>query len=253
MSKNILIAATSVKHVADHNLQTGAWLSTLARFIRIIEQNHHNYTIVSPEGGQVNIDPMSLGRLFAKTVDWEYFNNDDFKYKLSNTLSIKEIKPRNYDAMYFAGGFGTLIDFPDNEFLQDTARAIYENDGVISGIGHGTAGLMNVVLNNGEYLVKDRQMTGFSNFEELLKGTKKIVPFSIENELKKRGAIYKKAFLPFALYVVSDRRVITGQSPCAAGEIAKEIVRILHNVTDTFKEANQVMVQDKSISMKPSC
>lgn len=253
MSKNILIVATSIKQVATHNLQTGAWLSTLARFIQVIEDNHYNYTIASPQGGQVDIDPMSLKMLFAKKGDWKYYYKEDFRKRLKNTLSIREINPRNYDAMYFAGGFGTLIDFPDDPFLQDAARVIYENDGVIAGIGHGICGLMNVVLSNGEYLVNGRQMTAFSNFEELLKGTKKIVPFSIEDELKKRGAIYKKAILPFALYIVSDRRVITGQSPCAAGSIAKEIVKILHNITDTLKTANSVMIQDNSMTLKPSC
>jgi putative intracellular protease/amidase len=253
MSKNILIVATSIKQVATHNLQTGAWLSTLARFIRVIEQNHYNYTIVSPEGGQVNIDPMSLGRLFAKAGDLEYYNREDFNNRLKNTPSIQEINPRNYDAMYFAGGFGSLIDYPNNEFLQDFVRIIYENDGVVAGVGHGISGLMNVVLSNGEYLVNGRQMTAFSNFEEFIKGTKRIVPFSIEDELKKRGAIYKKATLPFALFVVNDRRIITGQSPCASAAIAKEIVNILHNVTDNLKTANSVMIQDNSISMKPSC
>jgi putative intracellular protease/amidase len=253
MSKNILLVATSIKQVATHNLQTGAWLSTLARFIRIIEQNNYTYTIASPQGGQVDIDPMSLGRIFAKEGDWEYYHSGDFKKRLKNTPSIKEIYPKNYDAVYFAGGFGSLIDFPEDPFLQDCARVIYENDGIVAGIGHGTCGLMNIVLNNGDYLANGRQMTAFSNFEELIKGTKRIVPFSIEDELKKRGAIYKKAILPFALYVVSDRRVITGQSPCAAGSIAKEIVKVLHNVTDTLKTANSVMIQDNSISMKPSC
>ncbi|MFN3848892.1 MAG: type 1 glutamine amidotransferase domain-containing protein [Spirosomataceae bacterium] len=253
MSRKILIVATSVKEIPERKLPTGVWLSTLARFIRVVEHFNYDYTIMSPSGGEVKIDPLSLKWLFTKKGDWQYFRNPAFNQRLQHTPSPREINPNDYDAIYFAGGFGSLTDFPENEFLQDYTRQIYENGGIVSGIGHGIAGLMNVVLKDGHYLVDNKQVTAFSNFEELLKGTKKIVPFSVEDELKKRGAIYKKAVLPFALFMVSDRQVITGQSPCAAGSIAKEIVRLLHNVKDSIKDVSSVLIQDNSMSLKPGC
>lgn len=253
MSRNILIVATSVKEIPKRKLPTGVWLSTLARFIRVIESNHYSYTIISPAGGAVKIDPMSLKWIFTKKADWQYFYDTDFNDRLKNTSSPQEINPNDFDAIYFAGGFGGLADFPENEFLQDYARQIYENGGIVAGIGHGISGMMNIILKNGKYLIDNKQITAFSNFEEFLKGTKDVVPFSIEDELKKRGAIYKKAVLPFALFVVSDKQVITGQSPCAASSIAREIVRILHNVKDSFKDASTAIIQDNSMTLKPGC
>jgi putative intracellular protease/amidase len=74
-------------------------------------------------------------------------------------------------------------------------------------------------LSNGKYLLDNKQVTGFSDLEEILAGNRKYMPFSLEKELKKRGAIFKKAILPYALFVVSDQQIITGQSTCAAERI----------------------------------
>lgn len=101
--------------------------------------------------------------------------------------------------------------------------------------------------------VDNKQVTAFTNLEETLAGNRKHIPFSLEDELKNRGAIFKKAKLPYALFLVSDQQIITGQSPCAAGAIAKEIIHKLHNVTDSLKEAQKVFIQDNSKSFRPGC
>lgn len=79
------------------------------------------------------------------------------------------------------------------------------------------------------------------------------MPFSLEDELKNRGAIFKKAILPYALFLVSDQQIITGRSLCAAGAIVKEIIHKLLNITDSLKEAQKVFIQDNSKSFRPGC
>jgi putative intracellular protease/amidase len=253
MSKNVLIVTTNQRVFPGGKSSSGVWLSTIARFARVLEAHGYHYTFISPKGGEVQIDKHSLAWVFTKTSDWEYYNNEIFRDKLLHTLSPKQINARNYDAIYFSGGYGTLEDFPNNQDFQNIAKTIYENGGVIAAIAHGVSGLLNIRLSNGLYLLNNKQVTGFSNLEETLAGNRRYIPFSLENELKKRGAIFRKAILPYVLFLVSDRQVITGQSPCASGAIAKEMIRKLHNITDSLKDAQKVSIQDNSKTLRPGC
>lgn len=253
MSRNVLIATTSQRVFPGGKASSGVWLSTIARFVRVLEKHGYGYTFMSPKGGEVLIDKHSLNWIFAKKSDWEYYNNENFREKLRYTLSPQQINAQYYDAIYFADGYGALEDFPNNQTFHEITKTIYENGGVVAAVAHGVSGLMNIRLNNGKYMLDNKQVTAFSNLEEILAGNKRYVPFSIENELKKRGAIFKKALLPYALFLVSDQQIITGQSPCASGAIAKEIIRKLHNVTDSLKEAQKIFIQDNSKSLRPGC
>lgn len=253
MSKNILIVTTNQQVFPGGKAPSGVWLSTIARFARVLESNGYDYTFISPQGGEVQIDKHSLNWMYTKKEDWAYYNNKIFREKLLHTLSPQQINEKNYDAIYFSGGYGTLEDFPDNQAFQNIAKNIYENGGVVAGIAHGVSGLLNVRLSNDSYLLNNKQVTGFSDLEETLAGNRRYMPFSLENELKKRGAIFKKAMLPYALFLVSDQQIITGQSPCASGAIAKEMIRKLHNVTDSLKDAQKVVIQDNSKTLRPGC
>jgi putative intracellular protease/amidase len=253
MSKNVLIVTTNQRFFPGGKASSGVWLSTVARFARVLETHGYNYTFVSPQGGEVQIDKHSLTWMFTKKGDWDYYHDKVFQEKLLHTLPASQIDANNYDAIYFSGGYGTLDDFPKNQAFQQITKTIYENGGVVAGIAHGVCGLMNVEINNGSYLLDNKQVTGFSNLEETLSGNRKYMPFSLENELKNRGAIFKKAILPFALFMVSDQQIVTGQSPCAAAAIAKEMIRKLHNVTESLKDAQKVSIQDNSKTLRPGC
>ncbi|MCP5854190.1 DJ-1/PfpI family protein, partial [Klebsiella pneumoniae] len=88
------------------------------------------------------------------------------------------------------GGHGVMWDFPDNPQLQELARKIYEKNGVVAAVCHGVAGLLNIKLSDNKLLLKDSQVTGFSNTEEKLAELEEVVPFLTENELGARGGIY---------------------------------------------------------------
>jgi putative intracellular protease/amidase len=253
MGKNVLIVATNQTVFPNGKARSGFWLSTVARFVNVLSKKGFDYTLVSPKGGEIFIDPHSLGWMFAKKIDWKYYRDEDFREKIKHTLSPKEIKPQNFDAIYFADGYAALTDFPENDILQAITQIIYENGGVVASIGHGISGLMNVPLSDGSYLLENKKVTGFSNFEEFLTGNRQILPYSIEDEVKQRGAKFSKSILPFAMHVVADNQVITGQTSCASGAVANEIIRVLRNVTDTLKEAQKPISVDNSLTLKPGC
>src|SRR5690606_3340598 len=111
--------------------------------------------------------------------------------------------------------------FPDNTILQSIIRQHYERNKIVAAVCHGVGGLLNVKLSNGEYLIKDKTITGFTWFEEILAGRKKEVPFNLEDELKKRNSNYQKALIPMTSKVLVDGNLITGQNPFSSKEIAK--------------------------------
>jgi putative intracellular protease/amidase len=91
---------------------------------------------------------------------------------------------------------------------------------------HAPAALVNVKTKNGESLVKGKELTGFSNTEEEAVKLTKVVPFLLEDELKKHGALYSKGS-DWASYVKQDGLLITGQNPASSGAVAQLLLKTL--------------------------
>jgi putative intracellular protease/amidase len=124
------------------------------------------------------------------------------------------------------GGHGVMFDFPKSTALADLTARFYENGKIVSAVCHGPCGLLEVKL-NGRYLVDGRKVTGFSWTEEVAAKRDHAVPFSLEDELRKRGAEYGRALMPFAKHVVEHDRLITGQNPKSAHAVGEAVVKRL--------------------------
>lgn len=146
---------------------------------------------------------------------------------LSSTERPDQIDPSSYDAIYFTGGHAVMWDFPDDDGLQRMTRAIWERGGIVSAVCHGYCGLLNTKLTDGTLLVAGKRITGFSWTEEVLAGVAKKMPYDAEAEMKRRGAHYGKAFLPFVSHVVVDGRLVTCQNPFSAKATAKKVASLL--------------------------
>ena len=130
-----------------------------------------------------------------------------------------------YDAIYMTGGHGVCFDFGSPDLARLTGK-FWEAGKVVSAVCHGPAGLLEVKV-GGEYLVKGKDVTGFSWAEEGLAKREKAVPYNLEEELKKRGAKYGKATLPFVSHVVEDGRLVTGQNPASAAAVGEAVAKKL--------------------------
>ena len=201
------------------------WLGEAVHFVKKIEEAGYEIDYVSPEGGYTPIDPHSLA--MADPIDWEWYQKKEFMNRLGATLKPSEVNPDDYVAIYYTGGHGVIWDFPENEALQSISQKIYEKGGFVSSVCHGAAGLLNIKLSSGLLLVKDKEVTGFSNEEEKLVELDQFVPFLTETELVARGAIYKKADEPWAAFAVEDQRLITGQNPASGGSVADLLIAAL--------------------------
>lgn len=224
MSNKILVVLTNVSKYPTMDRATGLWLSEATHFVEKVEAAGYTVDYISPKGGYTPIDPASLEA--ADGTDWAFYQDTDFMGKLGNTLTPTDVNATDYVAIYYAGGHGTVWDFPENEQLQEISRHIYQNDGVVSAVCHGVVGLLNIQI-DGKYLLDGKTVTGFSNEEEEMAQLDQHVPYLTETELKNRGGKYEKATEPFASFAVEDERLITGQNPASSAEVATLVLKNL--------------------------
>jgi putative intracellular protease/amidase len=227
MTKRILNVVSNVSHYEDPSEPTGLWLSELTHAYDVFAEAGYEQKIVSPKGGPSPLEPRSL-KFPNYDKSAKAWKADDAKMALlAGTASPEEIDSADFDAIYFTGGHAVMFDFPDSEGLQRITREVYERGGIVSSVCHGYCGLLNTRLSDGTLLVTGRNLTGFAWSEEVLARVDKLVPYNAEEEMKKRGAHYRKGLIPFTSYAVVDGRLVTGQNPGSAKETAKKVVAAL--------------------------
>lgn len=227
MSKRVLHVVTNVAHYADPSEPTGLWLSELTHAWDVFEAAGFEQSIVSPKGGPSPLEPRALRWPLLDASAKAWLADESRMALLSSTKHPDEIDPADYDAIYFTGGHAVMWDFPDDETLQAITRAIWEHGGIVSSVCHGYCGLLNVKLSDGSPLVAGKRLTGFAWTEEVLAGVAKKIPYNAEEEMKRRGALYQKAIVPFVSHVVVDGRLVTGQNPFSAKATAKKVAALL--------------------------
>jgi putative intracellular protease/amidase len=227
----ILVIVTDVSEFEKVGYRTGLWLGELNHFWDVAEEAGYQMDIASPSGGKIPLDPESLSHEVLKVLGTEKrYKDRDYMNLLENTLKVSEIDPADYDAIYMTGGHGVMFDFPKSTELEELTAKFYESHKIVSTVCHGVCGLLEVKLSNGGYLVDGKNLTGFSWNEEVLAKRDDAVPFSLEEELKKRGAHYSTAPAPFATHLVEDGLLITGQNPGSAQAVGQAVVKKLQEV-----------------------
>lgn len=220
----VLIVVTSHSQLGNTGKPTGYYLSEVTHPAHVLEQAGYTVEIASPQGGKAPMDPSSLD--LKDPVNKAMLENPEFKKKLDNTLKLASVDSTKYAAILFSGGHGTMWDFKDEPAVSKVAAAIYEKNGVVAAVCHGPAALINLKLSNGKYLIAGKNVAGFSNDEEKAVELTKIVPFSLEDELVKRGGKYSKTKL-WGNHVVVDDRLVTGQNPASATSVGEAIAKLL--------------------------
>lgn len=227
MSKRILHVVSNVAHYADPSRPTGLWLSELTHAYDTFAAKGCVQRIVSPKGGVSPLEPRALKWPLLDASAKTWLDDPARMALLASTARPDEIDPADHDVIYFTGGHAVMWDFPDSEGLQRITRVIWERGGIVSSVCHGYCGLLNTKLSNGTQLVAGKRITGFSWFEEILAGVAGKMPYNAEAEMKRRGARYEKALLPFVSHVVVDGRLVTGQNPGSAKATAEKVAALL--------------------------
>jgi putative intracellular protease/amidase len=221
-SKKVLLVLTSHDDLGGTGKKTGFYVSETAHPWRVFSQAGYQVDLASPEGGE----PPQDGADRSDPIQKAFLDDAEMSRKLTHTLRPQEVNPRDYAAIFYAGGHGTMWDFPDNAKLAGIARDIYESGGVVSAVCHGPAALVNITLSDGTYLVAGKEVSAFTNEEEAAVGLTRVVPFLLQSALEERGA--KHVGGPnFQPQVVVADRLVTGQNPASAGPVAEQVVAVL--------------------------
>lgn len=222
MKKKILFVVTSHDKKGDTGQETGYYLGEVSHPWEVLHKVGYEIDFVSPKGGTPPVDGFDL----KDPVNKEFWENKEYKNKIDHSLQPSQVNPSDYSTIFYAGGHGAMWDFADNTELASIASKIYENGGIVAGVCHGPAGLVNIKLNNGKYLVDGKKINAFTNEEESEVKLTNVVPFLLEDKLKERGAKFEKSGL-WQNHVVTDQRVITGQNPQSAKSVGEAILKEL--------------------------
>jgi putative intracellular protease/amidase len=222
MKKKILFVVTSHATKGSTGEKTGYYLGEVSHPWEVLVEAGYELDFVSPQGGNPPVDGFDL----TDPVNKKFWEDEIYQKKITNTLKPSQVVVSEYEAIYFAGGHGAMWDLPNDAGIAALAAGVYENGGVVSAVCHGPAGLVNVRLSNGSYLVSGKKVNGFTNEEEEIVKLTHVVPFLLEDKLRERGSIYEKS-APWQLHVTVDGRLITGQNPQSAKGVGEAIVRQL--------------------------
>lgn len=221
-TKKILIVLTSHAQKGSTGQKTGAYLPELTHPHEVFRAAGWDVDFASVKGGEVPLDGVDR----ADPVNAAFLGDASLVARLHASLAPEDVDPSKYDAIFYAGGHGTMWDFPDEPTLASVAARIYEAGGVVGAVCHGPAALVNVTLSSGRPLVEGKRVAAFTNEEERAVGLAEVVPFLLADALVSRGAVHVPA-PSWAAQVIVSERLVTGQNPASARGVAEAIVTTL--------------------------
>ncbi|MFT4526846.1 MAG: putative intracellular protease/amidase [Bacteroidia bacterium] len=227
-SKRVLFVCTSVDEV--NGMKNGTFLSEIAVPFILLEEENFKIDLVSPNGGAIPIYyKFDTTEVITRALESDYYNE-----KTQNSLTPNQVNPKDYDVVIIPGGYGQFWDIHESESINKIIAEIYENDGVVASLGHGTSSLVNVKLSNGEPFVKNKTLTCFPSWfeKEIMFEADhgRLLPFDMEVELEKRNANLKrvdKATRGNGEIVDVENRLITASSATGGEFIAKEVIKMI--------------------------
>ncbi|HJS01181.1 MAG TPA: type 1 glutamine amidotransferase domain-containing protein [Flavobacterium sp.] len=226
-SKKVLFVVTSNDKLGNTGEKTGFWSEEFAAPYYQLVDKGVEITIASPLGGQPPIDPKSADPASA-TEDTKRFDADKtLQEKLKHTHKLSTINQADYDAVFYPGGHGPLWDLVEDKNSIALIEDFYNHKKPIAFVCHAPAVLKNVKA-KGDYLVKGKKVTGFTNAEEEAVGLTKVVPFLLEDALTKNGANFSKTE-NWQAYAVEDGLLITGQNPASSKLVADKLLQQLNS------------------------
>jgi len=215
---------TSHDRLGSTGRKTGFWLEEFAAPYFVFKDAGVQLTLASPKGGQPPIDPKS-DLPENQTDAMERFKKDlDAQKALSQTVKLADVKSEDFDTIFYVGGHGPMWDLTDNPESIALIESFYNSGKPVAAVCHSPA-VFHRVTYNGEPLVKGKRVTGFTNGEEEAVQLTHVVPFLVEDELKRVGALFEKA-PDWQSHAVIDGRLVTGQNPASSTAAAKALLSL---------------------------
>jgi len=225
MSKKVLFVLTSHDELGNTGEKTGFWTEELAAPYYALSDQGVEVTLTSPKGGLPPIDPKSEDPSSQTDATRRMDNDAVLKDKLNHTYKLSEVMSEDFDAVFYPGGHGPLWDLAEDKVSQQLIVDFYNNGKPVAFVCHAPGVLKDVKI-DGEYLVKGKNVTGFTNTEEEVVQLTNVVPFLVEDMLKKNGGLYSK-IEDWSPYAIIDGKLVTGQNPASSEKVAEELLKLI--------------------------
>jgi putative intracellular protease/amidase len=220
----------------------GFWWSELTHPYFAFEEKGYETEIFSPNGGKCEADDMSdprdaSGYSSSDLISMGFISTPKLAALVEDTKKVADIDVKQFDAVIVAGGQAPMFGFEKATELHKKFVEFYESGKIACALCHGVAILRYVKLSTGEFLAKGKTVTGFANVEEdfadnavwsmnLLSKDKHVMPWRIEDEMKKIGANYIQSGL-WRGFAVREGNLITGQQNFSGSETAAAVIKAL--------------------------
>ena len=244
----ILMVLTSHDQLGNTGHPTGFWLEEFAAPYFVFRDAGVELTLASPKGGQPPLDPKS-DLPENQTPPMARFKEDAAAQQaLAHTANLADVKVEDFDTVFYPGGHGPMWDLAESPTSIALLEAFYNSGKPIALVCH-SPGVLRHVTYRGAPLVKGKHVAGFTNGEEEEMQLTKVVPFLVEDELLRLGAIYEKVanWQPFS---VTDGRLITGQNPASSTSAAQALLKLM-TASELEPSINSVQIEQKSYEMPP--
>jgi putative intracellular protease/amidase len=222
----ILIVLSSCGQIPGTDRKTGTWFEELAAPYYTFQDAGAEVTLVSVSGGPAPIDPASEGEGARTDATRRFADDPAAKQALANTRKLSVIRADDYDAVFYSGGLGPVFDLTDDKSSIALIEATHRAGKPVAAVCHGVAALRLAKTPEGAPLIRGRSVAGFSNSEERAAHGVDVVPFLIEDELRRLGGHYSSA-ADWNGHVVVDGQLITGQNPASSGAAAQKVLEAL--------------------------
>lgn len=220
----VLFVLTSHDKLGDTGKKTGFWVEEFAGPYYTLKDKGVDITLATPKGGKAPIDPMSDSPDNATESTKRFDKDEEAQERINTTHKLSDINAADYDAVFYPGGHGPLWDLANDETSIKLIETFNEQKKPIAFVCHAPAALKSVKGADGTSIVNGKKVTGFTNTEEKAVELTDVVPFLVEDMLKKNGGVYSKGD-DWAEYAVQDGNLITGQNPASSKLVAEKLFK----------------------------
>lgn len=222
----ILMVLTSHDQLGNTGRKTGFLLEELAVPYYVFKDAGAEIVLASPKGGQPPLDPKSYEPDFQNDATRRFEHDPEAAALLSETVPLGTVSQNGFDAVFYPGGHGPMWDLAEDPASISLIETNLAAGKPVALVCHATGVLRHVRTADGKPLVAGKRITGFTDSEEDAVGLTSIVPFLVEADLRRRGALFSSA-ADWQAYVVTDGLLITGQNPASSGPTATALLDAL--------------------------
>lgn len=221
----ILMVLTSHDQLGNTGRKTGFWLEEFAAPYFVFRDAGVELTLASPKGGQPPIDPKSDLAENQTPAMGRFKEDQEAQEALSRTVRLADMRAEDFDTIFYVGGHGPMWDLADNPDSIALIEAFYNSGKPVAAVCHSPA-VFHRVMHQGAPMVKGKRVTGFTNGEEAAVGLTDVVPFLVEDELKRIGGRYEKA-PDWESFAIVDGLLVTGQNPASSTAAAQALLELV--------------------------